>query len=177
MARAFRKRSAATTAEGRTEAAAIQAARRRGMSNREIADRLGINERTVRKIVSGETSGTRIFHKRMPTVEGRAASPNIFRADVRIGYDAKGDEIIRSVNVKLPDVPGAKGPRAPTFFDVLRLPDMRSVARTEAEKMRNRYGDLVTQEDADAFISSLRPIIRRDESKVLHTIRGQYGTR
>ncbi len=176
MARAFRKRSAARTPEARIEAAAIQAARRRGMTNKAIAERYGINERTVRKIVAGETSGTRIFHKRMPTVEGRAASPNIFRADVRIGYDAQGKDIIRSVNVKLPDVPGAKGMRAPNFFDVLRLPDMRSVAQTEAAKMRNRYGELVTQEDAEAFISSLRPIIRRDPEKTLHTIRGEYAT-
>lgn len=175
MARAFRRRSAPATPEARIEASAIQQARRRGMTNREIADRLGINERTVRKIVSGETPGTRIFHKRMPEPTNRPASPNIFRADVRIGYDAQGKEIVRSVNVKLPDVPGPSGPRAPTYFDVLRLPDMRNVAQIEAEKMRNRYGELVTQEDAEAFISSLRAIIRRDESKTLHTIRGSYG--
>jgi hypothetical protein len=42
--------------------------------------------------------------------------------------------------------------------------------------MRNRYGELVAREDADAFIRTLRPIYRRDPSKILHTIRGEYGT-
>lgn len=180
MARAFRKRAAPATAEARTEAAAIQQARRRGMTNAEIGKRLGINERTVRKIVSGETPGTRIYRKRVTEFQSktgqRPASPNIFRADIRIGYDANDDEIIRSVNVKLPDVPGPKGRRAPTFFDVLRLPNLQSVAQIEAEKMRNRYGELVTREDAESLIRTLRPIFRRDESKPLHKIVGAYGT-
>lgn len=176
MARAFRKRATPTTPEARIEAAAIQSARRRGMTNKEIAKRLGVNERTLRKIVAGETPGTRIYRQKVaqPTAD-RPASPNIFRADVRIGYDAEGNELIRSVNVKLPDVPGIRGRRAPTFFDVLRLPDLQSVAKVEAQKMRNRYGELVTQEDAEAFIESLRPIYRRDPAKKLHTIRGNYA--
>lgn len=172
----FRKRATPSSAEARIESAAIQGARRRGMTNREIAKRLGINERTVRKIVAGETSGRRIYRKRVTEIKERPATPNVFRADVRIGYDADGKEIIRSVNVKLPDVPGPKGKRAPTFFDTLRLPDLQSVAKQEAEKMRNRYGEFVTREDAEAFIESLRPIYRRDPAKTLHTIRGEYGT-
>lgn len=177
MARAqFRKRSAPASPEARVQAAAIQAARRRGMTNAEIAKRLGYNERTVRKIISGETSGKRLYKQRVRTTAERPSSPNIFRADVRIGYDQDGFDVIRSVNVKLPDVPGPHGLRAPTFFDVLRLPDLQSVAQQEAAAMRNRYGsDVVVREDAEALIQSLRPIVRRDPKTKLHTIRGLFA--
>ena len=175
MARQFRTRSAPASKEARVEAAAIQQARRAGMTNREIADRLGINERTVRKIVAGETSGKRIYRARVVESTERAASPNVFRADVRIGFDENGNEMIRSVNVKLPDVQGPKGKRAPTFFDILKLPDLSTVAKAEATKMRNRYGEFVARADVGARIKSLRPIYRRDPSTTLHTITGQVS--
>lgn len=173
MAHSFRRRATPSTPEARIEAAAIQRARSRGMTNAQIADRFGINERTVRKIVSGETPGTRIFAARMPAGKVKGASPNIFRADIRIGYAPDGSEVIRSVNVKIPDVQGPKGPRAPTFFDVLRLPDMQTVAKIEREKMQNRYGEQVHDPDTgDVQIISLRNIVKRDPTKTLHTIRG-----
>lgn len=176
MARSFRRHATPATPEARIEAAAIQRARSRGMTNAQIADRFGINERTVRKIVSGETSGTRIFRERMPSANVKGASPNIFRADIRIGYDPDGKEVIRSVNVKIPDVQGPRGPRAPTFFDVLRLPDFQTVAKIERQKMQNQYGEKIAVTDTDdVALISLRNIVKRDPTKILHTIRGSYG--
>lgn len=170
MARVFRRRSAAKTTEGRIEAAAIQSARRRGMTNREIASRLGINERTVRKIVAGETSGTRIYAQRVTSKQPkeRVSSPNLFRADLRLGYDDDGFPIVRSINVKLPDVPGPTGPRAPTYFDILRFPDLESVAARESEAMTRRYGEHVARVDPE--LVSLRPVAVMRKTPI--TIRG-----
>lgn len=133
MARARRK-SSATTPEGRLIASRIQDARRRGLTNKEIGTSFGINERTVRKIVAGETPGTRIYKEKAQPNKQRA-STNAFTVDIEI---AKGE--VRSKNVILPDYTNAKGQRvAPTPFDVFRYPNLDEVAEREAENMRQRY--------------------------------------
>jgi hypothetical protein len=212
MPRAFRRRAAPSTPEARVEAAAIQQARRRGLTNRDIAQRLGINERTVRKIVAGETPGTRIYREKVTsqTSKDRPASPNIFRADLRIGQDAEGGDVVRTINVKLPDVPGARGRRAPNFFDVLRLPDLQGIANAEAMAMQQRYATAILPPDCErtycghsiedhgdpnakdaelrgcvecpcprfryeTTVLSLRPIVKRNPAKILHTVRGSYA--
>lgn len=162
-----RRKSQATTTEGRFIASRIQDARRRGATNRQIGEAFGINERTVRKIVSGETPGTRVYHRKMDAPKRPRSTPNIFRADLVIGeYD--GREIVRSVNVKVPDLPTAKGKRAPTPFDVFRMPSLRSVALAEGDAMRRRY-----QLSAYAVkLAGLRSVAQRSASSKLIELRG-----
>lgn len=179
-----RRKARATTDEGRFIASRIQDARRRGYSTKIIADSYGINERTVRKILSGETSGRRLYAQHIaPTrdIPFRAGtSPNIVRLDVVIGQDARGKDVVRTVNAKVDLVNG----RTPTPFDVLRMPNLALVAQAEADRMRRQYvGMAVIEADADDLdemanetprIQSIRPIQhRRDPKKRYVTIRGE----
>lgn len=151
MARA-RKHSAATSSEGRYIASRIQDARRRGVTNKEIAKAYDINERTVRKIVAGETPGTRIYQKRTKTA-GVRSSPNVFTVDIQID-----DDEVRSKNVILPDYTNAKGEKvAPTAFDIFRYPNLDKVAEAEARIMQQRYG--MTGE-YQPVVTGLRPVAR-----------------
>lgn len=173
---ARRRKASATSAEGRFEASRIQAARRRGYTNREIASAFGINERTVRKIVSGETSGKRIYAEKIaPTrnVAPEAQNLSIVRLDLVIGHDERGNEIIRTVNAKTPLIGG----RTPTPFDVFLLPDLGAVAQSEMVRLQNRYQGSadVAHPASRVSISSIRPIVRRDARKRLVTIRGMYA--
>lgn len=162
-----RRHAAATTPEGRYIASRIQDARRRGATNRQIGDAFGINERTVRKIVAGETPGTKIFAARMPKTKRPVSSPNIIRANVTL-VDNDGNEIPRSVILKAPDLPGAKGRTAPTPFDIFRIPAMRQVAQREAEAMARRYG----YRGGDATITGFQTVARRGPTSKLYIIRG-----
>lgn len=157
-----RRHSAATTPEGRYEASRIQDARRRGYTNKQIATAFGINERTVRKIVSGDTPGTRIFKERVETRQPRS-SPNVFRADIEVA-----DGEVRTINVRLPDYTNAKGQKvAPTAFDIFRYPDLDIVAMGEAKRMQQRY------QFSEAYASKvigLRPAARY--KKIPFTIEG-----
>ena len=132
MARA-RKRSGATSQEGRYIASRIQDARRRGATNKEIATAYNINERTVRKIVAGETPGTKIYRERTTTT-GKRGSPNVFTVDIQISEDE-----VRSKNVILPSRRKPNGDWLdPTVFDMFRFPDLEQVAVEEARAMQRR---------------------------------------
>jgi hypothetical protein len=147
-----RRHSAATTPEGRFEASRIQDARRRGYTNKQIATAWGINERTVRKIVAGETPGTRIYKERVETRQPRS-SPNVFRADILVA-----DGEVRTINVRLPDYTNAKGQKvAPTAFDIFRYPDLDKVAMAEAKIMQQRYQ---FSQSYNASVVGLRPAAR-----------------
>lgn len=129
-----RRKSSATTPEGRYIASRIQDARRRNLTNKEIAKAYGINERTVRKIIAGETPGTKIY-KEKTSVKGPRSTPNVFTADIQIA-----DNEVRSVNVLVPNYRNAKGESVPpTAFDLFRYPNLSEVADEEAAKMQRRY--------------------------------------
>lgn len=149
--------------EARLLASRIQDARRRGATNREIGERFGMNERTVRKIVAGETPGTRIYAAKVPTPKVGGTTPNIMRANFDLG-----DGVIRSRNVKIPNLPGIHGPVAPTPFDAFRLPELQGVAEAEGRAMQRRYG--MTEANAPRLVG-LQRIIQRRAAKLI-TIKG-----
>lgn len=164
-----RRKSGATTPEGRFIAARIRDAERRGYTQRQIAEAFGIpgGPRTVRKIKSGETSGTRTYHRKMDALERPRSTPNIFRADLVIGEE-NGREIVRTVNVKLPDLATTHGRAAPTPFDALRLPSLQEVAIAEGNAMRRRYG----LAEFRVKLDGLRSVMRRGPTSKLVEIRG-----
>jgi hypothetical protein len=153
-------RSRQETSEGRFLAARIQDARRRGATNREIADAFGINERTVRKIVSGESTGRGTFRRLVePTQRAAQGSPNpsIVRVDLQVTY-ADGTTETRSVNARVPTIRTARGDRVtPTPADVFRLPGAIEAATAEADRLARQYG----QSLAHARVTALRPILHR----------------
>jgi predicted transcriptional regulator len=173
QSRRFRARSAASTEEGREIASRIQLARRHGATNKQVAQAFGINERTVRKIVAGETPGTRIYHQRTTTAHVRQ-SPNVFKVDILIGYDENGDPVVRSQNVLLPNLRNRRGDLVPpTAFDALRFPDLYNVAATEARRMARQYGKQVERE---AFaVETVHPVAFRNPRTILHTIKGTFA--
>lgn len=161
------RKSKASTPEGRFIASRIADAKRRGATNRQIGEAFGVNERTVRKIVAGETSGTRTYHRKMDAPKRPRSTPNIFRADLVIGEE-DGREIVRSVNVKVPDLATARGKAAPTPFDVFRVPSLQQIAIAEGDAMRRRYG-------LSAFrvkLDGLRSVAQRGPTSKLVEIRG-----
>lgn len=136
-----RRRSTQKSDEGRFIAARIQNARRQGRTNAEIADAFGINERTVRKLVSGETSGKRLYKEHVaPTRRVDVRNKSIVRLDLVIGEDEQGNEIIRTVNAKTPLVNG----QTPTPFDIFQLPDLQNVAQAEAARMIAQYAGAIS---------------------------------
>lgn len=161
---ARRRRSTATTDEGRFIASRIQDARRRGATNQEIADAFGIHERTVRKIVSGETPATRTFKRKMAPPSRPISTPNVFRADIEL---APGE--VRTVNVKVPDLPTRQGRQAPTPFDVFRVPSLESVVAREERSMAIRYGFVGA---GGRGLIGLRSVARRNPATRLIEIRG-----
>lgn len=163
--------------ESRFLASRIQDAKRRGATNAEIAREFGINERTVRKIRSGETSGARIYARKIEKAPENA-NPSIVRVDVMLGYDRNGDRIIRTVNAKVPVLTSASGKRVtPTPFDVFRLPNLQEVAEAERKRMLRQYGIVVARppKDTDSAISTIRPIVHRNPATTLHTITGRVA--
>lgn len=169
-------------AEARYIASRIQDAKRRTnpatgkrYTDKEIGAAFGINERTVRKIRSGETSGTRIYKSKIEKAPDKA-SPSIVRLDLEIGTDVNGNPVVRTVNAKVPALTSAKGKRvAPTPFDVFRLPDLSSVATAEGKRLQNQYaGSLGIRPNGAPRISTIRPILRRNPSTRLVTITGSY---
>lgn len=168
---ARRKATPQDRAESRFIASRIQDARRRGATNRQIAEAFGMNERTVRKIVAGETPGTRIYKSKIEAPRPKA-SPSIVRIDIQIGEESNGDPVIRTINAKVPALPTAKGVRAaPTPFDVFRLPNLEAVAVAEGQRMQRNYGMLGARY-VEPRISTIRPIARRNPKTVLYTITG-----
>lgn len=160
MARA--KRSRATSSEGRFLASRIQDAHRRGYTNAEIARAYGINERTVRKIRSGESSGRQTFgrlvepSRRADVAPG--ASPSIVRVDIKL---PNGE--VRTVNARIPTLRDASGkPVAPTPADVFRVPKLATLIQAEADRLVQHYGLTGAEFDAvRAHVVSFRPIALR----------------
>jgi transcriptional regulator with XRE-family HTH domain len=167
-----RRKSGATTPEGRFIAARIRAAERRGYTQQQIADAMGLSgPRTVRKLKSGETPGTRIYHRKMDALAKPRSTPNIFRASLIIGED-DGREVIRSVNVKIPSLRNAKGELvAPTPFDALRLPSLEEIAIAEGKAMQRRYSMAAVRVKLDG----LRSVARRGPTSKLIEIRGAFA--
>lgn len=180
MARRPRKATPRDAHESRYLASRIQDARRRGYSNRIIADSFGINERTVRKIISGETSGRLIYRRHIEPVP-KQANKSIVRVDLEIGKDQRGDPVVRTINAKVPTLPTRSGERAtPTPFDVFRLPNLQEIANAEGRRMAREYSSLLTglnvnDPSGNIRISTIRPIVRRDASKTLYTVTGKIS--
>lgn len=158
-------RSRQTSPEGRFLAARVKDAKRRGFTNREIANAYGINERTVRKIASGESSGRRTFGKLVaPSQQAHVApgaSPSIVRVDLKLGKDAAGNDVIRTVNARLPSVLNARGQRvAATPADVFRIPGLAGMVDAERQRLAQQYGAVIVT-TRDAGVVSMRPIALR----------------
>ena len=149
-----RRRSTPATAEARIIAAGIAQAERRGYTQKEIGKAFGINERTVRKIKRGETPGTRIYARKVPKPKAGGTTPNVFRLDLELD-----DGMIRTVNLKAPNVLTAKGKRAPTPFDIFRMPGIQEAADAEAQRLKSQYG--MSNADASAVIAGLRHVEHR----------------
>lgn len=172
MPRRKPSKARATTPEGRFIASRIRDAERRGYTQQEIADALGLSgPRAVRKIKSGETPATRIYHRKMDAMAKPRSTPNIFRADLVIGEE-DGRDIVRSVNVKIPNLRNRKGELvAPTPFDALRLPSLEKVAIAEGEAMQRRYSMAAIRVKLDG----LRSVARRGPTSKLVEIRGAFA--
>lgn len=135
---ARRRKSTPATPEARDLALAIRQGERRALTQKEIGAALGINERTVRKIKSGQTSGRKIVPRLIKAPKVRATE-NTFNAYFTL-RDSAGNETPVSINIIVPDVRTRDGGRrAPTALDIFRL-DMDSVADAEAARFANRYG-------------------------------------
>jgi hypothetical protein len=175
--RPLRKATPQDRDESRYIASRIQDASRKGHTQKEIGKAFGMDERTVRKVLRGETPGTRIYKSKVSTPPPKA-SPSIVRVDLEIKPDSNGrapndpryNGEVRTINARVPALPAAKGVRtAPTPFDVFRLPNMEAVALAEGKRMQNIYqiGIGVTPR-----IVGVRPIVRRNPATVLYTITG-----
>lgn len=157
---ARRKRSAPATPAARDLALTIRQGERLGLTQREIADTLGINERTVRKIKSGQTSGTRTRARIMHTPKGPRQESGLFNAEFVIGYTASGEEVIGSRNVTIPNLRTATGEtRAPTPLDVFRVRGLATVVAKERLAQAMRYANVATLAPVDSSIR-LRAISR-----------------
>lgn len=145
-----RVRARATTTEGRFLASRIQDAKRRGATNAQIARAFGINERTVRKIRSGESSGTRTFGKLVEPTRGarvaQGANPSIVRVDIRLS-----NGMIRTVNARVPTILDRRGNRVtPTPADLFRIPKLETLIDAEIKRLEQHYGLTGAEIDPDA---------------------------
>lgn len=137
---ARRRKSTPATAEARDLATAIRQGERRGLTQREIAATLGINERTVRKVKYGQTSG-RAIHKRLTREPAHPSTRNAFNVEFTIGRDARGKPVFGSVNIIVPDVRDRHGNRRPpTVLDVFRMPDLAAILAAHQAAMAQAYG-------------------------------------
>lgn len=164
-----RRRSAQTAVEGRYIAARILDAKRRGYTNKIIADSFGINERTVRKIVSGETSGRRTYARQVTDVH--TASRNVVNVKILLGYDNSNQPIIKSTNIIARARDRSGNLVAPTPFDVLRLNALQDVAQIEGDLMQQRYGAAVPLPVVPRAVSM--SYIERPRKRATHEIVGQ----
>lgn len=167
---ARKRTSRATTPEGRDLARAIRQGERAKLSQREIAAVLGINERTVRKIKSGQTPGTLIY-KRLTREPKGSGVVGAFSASFTIGYDANGQPIIGSANLIVADVRTKEGGRrAPTALDVFAIPNLGNVIEGERARLASRYAGLVTIATGER-LPRLRKIrnMRRPAAAILRT--------
>lgn len=156
---ARRAKSTPTTAQARDLALAIRQGERRGLKQREIAATLGIDPRTVRKIKSGQTSGTKSYARLTAHPQRPSATQNAFNAEFVVGRDADGNPIIGSANIIIPDVrTRTGGRRAPTALDVFRLPDLGLVIESERQRLARQYSNLVTTAGAASEPTRLRAI-------------------
>lgn len=153
-------------------ALAVRQGERQGKTQREIGAALGINERTVRKIKSGETSGTRTTERlrRRPLRPG--ATPNAMNAEFVMGYDANGQPVLASANIIVTDVRTRHGTRrAPTALDVFRMPNLANVADAERKRMMRQYASIVTTPAPTDSPVRLRSIstMRRPAAAIIRT--------
>jgi len=166
-------RSKPATTDARALTLAIRQGERKGLRQREIASALGINERTVRKIKSGQTSGRKSF-ARLTRVPKISATPNAFNAEFTIGYDRDGKPIIGSANIIIADVRTRQGGRrAPTALDVFRLPNLSEIAEQERRRLARQYAStLDPKREAPAATVRLRRIggMRKPAAAIVHTI-------
>jgi hypothetical protein len=168
---ARRRRAEPTTPEARQIALAIRQGERLGLTQREIADTLGIDPRTVRKVKSGQTSGTRTYGRVMKTPKTRRVETGLFNAEFVVGFTASDEPVIASTNVTIPSLTVAGGGRrAPTPLDVFRVRGLASVVAAERAKQIRRYAAVTTPAGADSPVR-LRAINRaRRATTVIRTV-------
>lgn len=155
-----RRKATPSTQQGRDLARSIREGQRQRLTQKEIAATLGINERTVRKILSGETPGTRTHKRLTATPKARRAERGLFNAEYVIGYDADGNAIIGSTNVNIGQIRGADGSmRDPTALDVFRIRRLASTIAQERAGLAQRYTNVARLAPEDSPIR-LRAISR-----------------
>lgn len=149
---ARRRKSTPTTPQARDIALSIRQGERAGLTQREIGATLGINERTVRKIKEGQTSGTRTFARVTKEPKIRAET-GLFNAEFVIGYDTAGNPIVGSRNVTVPVIRDRFGkPKAATALDVFRIRGLATLAAQERAALARRYGNVATVAPANSPI-------------------------
>lgn len=140
---ARRRRSEPATPQARELSRAIAQGKRLGLTNREIGETLGINERTVRKIRAGETPGTKTHRRIMATPKTPRAETGLFNAEFVVGYTSTGEEVVASRNVTISKLRQPDGTyRDPTPLDVFRVRGLAVVAAQERLALAQRYGNV-----------------------------------
>jgi predicted transcriptional regulator len=153
MARAKspRKASHPATPQGREIARTIREGERAGLTQREIATTLGTNERTLRRIKSGETSGTRTYSRLTASPKRPRSQPGLFNAEFVVGYTVSGEPVIASHNVTVPQLRTRTGElRNPTPLDVFRVRGLAATIAAERAAQARRYGNVDRVAGADS---------------------------
>lgn len=152
------RKSAPASPQARQLVLAIRQGERQGLTQKQIAAALGINERTVRKAKSGQTSGTRTVERLTKTPRAKRAETGLFNAEYVIGYDDSGQAVIGSSNVTIPAIRNANGTtRPPTALDVFRVRGLARLAAEQRAAQARRYG-AVTRVAGDDTPIRLRAI-------------------
>jgi hypothetical protein len=167
---ARRRRSEPATPEARQIARAIGEGKRQGLTNREIGEALGINERTVRKVRAGETSGVRTYKRVMQTPKTPRRETGLFNAEFVVGYTSTGESVVASRNVTISRIRNADGSyREPTPLDVFRVRGLAVVAAQERIALLQRYGNVATVAGTDSPIKLRKIGSARKATTVIRT--------
>lgn len=82
------------------------------------------------------------------------------RVDIKLGTDADGNDVVRTVNARIPTLPDRSGKRvAATPADVFRVPRLDTLIAREIERLERQYGGLVVS--GHGQVRSFRPIALR----------------
>lgn len=142
----------------------IERLRASGLTRREVAAQTGIGERTQRKLISGETPGTRVYRRIIPKGSGvgrgairrgvdipRSAEPGHFSIVVR-----NADGSYMRIPVILPEYDRATHL---TVFDKARITHNANVQEVLREEILKRYPNMQGNPLSQATVMDVVPII------------------
>lgn len=152
----------------------IEQLRSRGLTRGQIAAQTGIGERTQRKLISGETPGTRVYRRIIPRGLGgghgrmgrgidipRSAEPGHFSIVVR-----KADGSYARIPIILRDYEQATHL---TVFDKARItrnPNVVSAVESELQKQRGDSKPLTPAQIAASSVVDVVPIINSHTANI-----------